>query len=322
MVDLIFSLLNRETLITILLGLGAFATFLTVAAPFMQNDELKARMKLVSAERDRLKSRQRAQTAGTESKLRDNKSAGLARQVVDTLGLRRVFEVEPSRDLLKQAGLRKENHLVTYLALRFASPLVLALLAYIYSTTIFKDLSPNLRVALTVCAALFGYYLPVIVLKNRVQRRQASIQRAWSDALDLMLICVESGLAIEPALQRVAREIGPASVPLAEELTLTVAELAFLQERRKAFENLGKRTGLSTVRSVVTSLVQSERYGTPLGTALRVLAQENRDQRMFAAERKAAALPPRLTVPMIAFFLPVIFVVILGPSVIELMALN
>jgi tight adherence protein C len=322
MMDLIYNLATLETLITILVMIASFATVLTVAAPFMENDELKARMKLVSAERDRLKSRQRAQMSGTESKLRDKSSAGLARQVVDTLGLRRVFEVEPSRDLLKQAGLRKENHLVTYLALRLASPIGIAVLAYIYSATIFEDLAPNLRLAITVGAALFGFYLPVIMLKNRVQRRQESIQRAWPDALDLMLICVESGLAIEPALQRVAREIGPSSVPLAEELTLTVAELSFLQERRKAFENLGKRTGLQTVKSVVTSLVQSERYGTPLGTALRVLAQENRDQRMFTAERKAAALPPRLTVPMIAFFLPVIFVVILGPSVLKLMNMD
>jgi tight adherence protein C len=321
-VDFLFSLMNQETLITILVIVGVFATVLTIAAPYIQNDELKARMKLVSAEKDRLKMRQRAQTAATESKLRDKNNAGLARQVVDTLGLRRVFEVEPSRQLLKQAGLRKESHLVTYLVIRLASPIALALVAYVYSSTVVKDISPNMRLAVTVGAAIFGYYLPVILLKNRVQRRQASIQRAWSDALDLMLICVESGLAIEPALQRVANEIGPASVPLAEELTLTVAELAYLQERRKAYENLGKRTGLPTVKSVVTSLVQSERYGTPLGTALRVLAQENRDQRMFAAERKAAALPPRLTVPMIVFFLPVIFVVVLGPSILKVMRIG
>ena len=149
-------------------------------------------------------------------------------------------------------------------------------------------------------------------------RRQVSIQRAWSDALDLLLICVESGMAVEPALQRVASEIGSASVPLAEELTLTVAELSYLQDRRKAFENLAKRTGMATVKSVTTSLIQSERYGTPLGTALRVLAQENRDARMSEAERKAAALPPRLTVPMILFFLPVIFIVIMGPAVMKI----
>jgi tight adherence protein C len=223
--------------------------------------------------------------------------------------------------LLRQAGLRSERHLVSYLALRLVSPALLALLAYVYSSLIFKDLSTQVRLMTTVLAAIAGYYLPVILLKNLVMKRQKSIQRAWSDALDLLLICVESGMAVEPALQRVAREIGSASVPLAEELTLTVAELSYLQDRRKAFENLAKRTGISTVKAVVTSLIQSERYGTPLGTALRVLAQENRDARMFEAERKAAALPPRLTVPMILFFLPVIFVVILGPAIISVTAM-
>ena len=129
-------------------------------------------------------------------------------------------------------------------------------------------------------------------------------------------------MGIEPALQRVCREIGGASVPLAEELTLTVAELSYLQDRRKAFENLAKRTDMQTVRSVVTSLVQAERYGTPLGTALRVLAQENRDTRMAEAERKAAALPPMLTVPMITFFLPVIFVIIMAPIIIKLVGMS
>ncbi len=316
----ILVLLTRETLLTILIGMAGFATILTVAAPFLQNDELKARMKLVNDEKEKLKTKQR--TLAAEPKLRDQKKAGLARQVVDTLNLRRVFEAEPSRDLLKQAGLRKDNQLVTFLALRLVSPIAAGIGAYAYSAILFTDVSTNTRIAITAGAAIFGFYLPVILLKNMVNRRQASIQRAWPDALDLLLICVESGLAIEPAVQRVAREIGPSSVPLAEELTLLVAELAYLQERRKAFENLGKRTGLQSVKSVVTSLMQAERYGTPLGTALRVLAQENRDARMFNAERKAAALPPRLTVPMIAFFLPVIFVVILGPSILKIMRID
>lgn len=323
MTELFFNLLRPETLITILIGLAVFATVLTVASPFMRNDELKQRMKLVGSERERLRARQRAQFSGSEARLRDRNQASLSQQVVDTLNLRRVFEAESSRELLKQAGLRSERHLVSYLAFRLVSPILLAILAFIYSTTLFADTLPAImRVAITAGAALVGNYLPLTLVKNMVARRQLSIQKAWSDALDLMLICVESGMAIEPALQRVAREIGSASVPLAEELTLTVAELSYLQDRRRAFENLAKRTGLPTVKSVVTSLVQSERYGTPLGTALRVLAQENRDARMFEAERKAAALPPRLTVPMILFFLPVIFIVILGPSVITVLNLR
>jgi tight adherence protein C len=244
-------------------------------------------------------------------------------QIVEAFNLRSVFEAEGSREMLRQAGLRSERHLVTFLAMRLLTPIIVAIVVFIYSSTAFADrVPPQMRIVATMVGLVVGFYLPNIILKNLKTRRQASIKKAWSDALDLLLICVESGMAVEPAMQRVAREIGSGSVALAEELTLTVAELSYLQDRRKAFENLGKRTGLPTVKSVVTSLIQSERYGTPLGTALRVLAQENRDSRMQEAERKAAALPPKLTVPMILFFLPVIFVIILGPSVILVMKLQ
>jgi tight adherence protein C len=323
MISLITGLLQVEVLITILVGMAAFATVLTVAAPYFEGDRLKARMKSVGQEREKLRAAQRASLIAGEAKLREKPKVSLAAQLVEALNLKRVFEAEASRELLRQAGLRSERHLVTFLAARLVAPLVLGALVFIYSSTLFADrVAPPMRIAATGMGLLFGYYLPTIFLKNMVARRQESIKRAWSDALDLLLICVESGMAIEPAMQRVAREIGSASVPLAEELTLTVAELSYLQDRRKAFENLGKRTGLGTVKSVVTSLIQSERYGTPLGTALRVLAQENRDTRMSEAEKKAAALPPKLTVPMILFFLPVIFVIILGPSIIMVMKLE
>jgi tight adherence protein C len=323
MLNFVVSLLQIETMITILIGMAAFATVLTVAAPMMETDQLKTRMKSVGQERDKLRAQQRAQLVGNEAKLRDRKQAGLSQQLVEALNLKRVFEAEGARDTLRQAGLRSERHLVTFLAARFAVPLILAVLVFVYSSTLYADkVAPPMRLAATGVGAIFGYYLPSIFLKNMASRRQDSIKKAWSDALDLLLICVESGMAIEPAFQRVAREIGSASVPLAEEMSLTVAELSYLQDRRKAYENLGKRTGLATVKSVVTSLIQSERYGTPLGTALRVLAQENRDTRMAEAEKKAAALPPKLTVPMILFFLPVIFVIILGPSIIMVMKLE
>ena len=323
MLNFIVSLLQIESMITILIGMAAFATVLTVAAPLMETDQLKARMKSVGQERDKLRSAQRVQLMGNENKLRDRKHAGLSQQLVEALNLKRVFEAEASRDLLRQAGLRSERHLVTFLAARFAVPLVLAVIVFVYSSTLYADkVAPPMRLAATGIGAILGYYLPSIFVKNMVKRRQESIKKAWSDALDLLLICVESGMAIEPAMQRVAREIGSASVPLAEEMSLTVAELSYLQDRRKAYENLGKRIGLPTVRSVVTSLIQSERYGTPLGTALRVLAQENRDSRMSDAEKRAAALPPKLTVPMILFFLPVIFVIILGPSIIMVMKME
>ena len=324
MANLVSSLLQIETLITVLVGLAAFATILTVAAPYFETDRLAARMKSVGQERDKLRAAQRALLmASPEARLREKPKTSLVSQLVEALNLRRVFDTEASRDLLRQAGLRNERQLMTFLAARVIAPLVLAIVVFIYASTVFADrVAPPMRVAATGIGLIFGYYLPTIFLKNLVSRRQFSIKRAWSDALDLLLICVESGMAIEPALQRVAREIGSASVPLAEELALTVAELSYLQDRRKAFDNLGKRTGLMTVKSVVTTLIQSERYGTPLGTALRVMAQENRDMRMSEAEKKAAALPPKLTVPMIMFFLPVIFVIILGPSVILVMKLE
>jgi len=182
---------------------------------------------------------------------------------------------------------------------------------------------PNfIRGLICVIAAYAGFYVPVLYVSNRASKRKLSIQRAWPDALDLMLICVESGISVEAAFRKVAEEIGSQSVELAEELVLTNAELSFLQERKQAYENLSIRTGLESVRSVSQALIQAERYGTPVAHALRVLSAESRDARMTAAEKKAAALPPKLTVPMILFFLPVLFAVILGPAGIQISQQN
>ena len=320
MFEILDSLIQPERAIMMLIALSVFATILTLAAPMLEGDKLRGRMKQVSSERDRLRAAHKANLAsGDGARLRETSRGGLS-QIVDALNLRKIFEAEASRDKLRQAGYRSERHLMVFLAIRFVAPVVLATIVFIYTSTVFADrVPPQMRLVSTAFGFLGGMMMPGIMLRNLIQRRQLSIQRAWSDALDLLLICVESGMAIEPALQRVSREIGTQSVPLAEELTLTHAELSYLPDRRRAYENLGKRTGLATVKSVVTSLIQSERYGTPLGTALRVLAQENRDARMQEAERKAAALPPKLTVPMIMFFLPVIFIVILGPSAILVM---
>jgi len=321
--ELITSLLQIETLITVLVALAAFGTVITIAAPYLEGDKLQSRIKGVTEERDRLRQQLKASLAGSEARLREKPKGGIYQQLVEALNLKQVLEGEASRDMLRQAGFRAEKHLVTFLALRVIIPIVVAIITFVYASTIFADkVSPNMSVAAAIIALVVGFYIPGVGLKNLIQRRQSSIKKAWSDALDLLLICVESGMALEPSLVRVAKEIGSQSVPLAEELSLTVAELSYLQDRRKALDNLGRRTGLETVRAVVTSLIQSERYGTPLGTALRVLAQENRDSRMAEAEKKAAALPPKLTVPMILFFLPVIFVVILGPSIIMVMKLE
>ena len=185
------------------------------------------------------------------------------------------------------------------------------------------NLKQTILVKLGICiaAAYVGMQLPLMLLKSKIQKRQLSIQRAFPDSLDLLLICVESGMSIEAAFKKVSEEIGTQSVALAEELTLTMAELSYLPDRRQAYENLAKRTDLEGVKSVCMALQQAERYGTPLATMLRTMAQENRDMRMSEAEKKAAGLPPKLTVPMILFFLPVLFVVILGPAAIKVMGI-
>jgi tight adherence protein C len=220
-----------------------------------------------------------------------------------------------------QAGYRGQAPYITYLFFRLVTPFVAVPVAAFYLFFIIDwDQPPLIKLSVCVFAAYVGMQLPYLFLKNQIQKRQLSIRRAFPDALDLLLICVESGMSIEAAFRRVSEEVGPQSVALAEELILTTAELSYLQDRRQAYENLAKRTGLEGVKAVCLALQQAERYGTPLAQTLRVLAQENRDMRMTEAEKKAAALPPKLTVPMILFFLPVLFIVILGPAAIRVMA--
>jgi len=216
------------------------------------------------------------------------------------------------------AGYRGQAPYITFLFFRMMTPIVLMLTAAAYVFLLTNMHQPmTIKVGICLLAAYLGLQLPMLFLKNAISKRQLSIRRAFPDALDLLLICVESGMSIEMAFRKVSGEIGSQSIPLAEEFTLTTAELSYLQDRKVAYENLARRTGLDGVKSVCLALQQSERYGTPLGSALRVMAQENRDMRMSAAEKKAAALPPKLTVPMILFFLPVLFVVILGPTYIK-----
>jgi len=217
------------------------------------------------------------------------------------------------------AGYRGPTPLMVFSFFRFVMPFIVFVLAliYVFFITHFAW-STMMKVGAAVAAALVGYYLPDIFVSNIISRRQVSIMRAFPDALDLMLICVESGMSIESAFTRVAGEIGTQSAELAEELALTTAELSYLPDRRQAFDNLAKRCGHAGVKAVATALNQAEKYGTPLGQALRVTATENREMRMQEAERKAASLPAKLTVPMIIFFLPCLFIVIMGPAIIQI----
>jgi tight adherence protein C len=202
-------------------------------------------------------------------------------------------------------------------------PIVMLAVSSFYIFVVIEIDQPlSIKIGMCIAATYLGMFLPSLFIKNKISRRQLSIKRAFPDALDLLLICVESGMSIEAGFKKVSGEIGSQSIPLAEELTLTTAELSYLQERRQAYENLAKRTNLDGVKSVCMALQQAERYGTPMAQTLRVMAQENRDMRMSEAEKKAAGLPPKLTVPMILFFLPVLFVVILGPAAIKVMQMN
>ena len=318
------SITSPQFVVAALAALAVFATVYTLTQPLLERDKLAARIKAVGVEREEIRARERARLANEakRAKLRAEPKAYMQR-VVDRFNLQKALADEKTVSRLRMAGYRGQAPLVVFLFARVTLPLALFGLSLFY-TVFIVDFGQTLMIKLLISLgfAAVGFYVPNLYVSNIVSKRQSSIRRAWPDALDLLLICVESGMSAEASFRKVSEEIGAQSVALAEELTLTTAELSYLQERRQAYDNLGSRTGLETVKSVMTSLIQAERYGTPLGSSLRVLAQENRDQRMTAAEKKAAALPPKLTVPMILFFLPVLMAVILGPAAIHIIAMR
>jgi tight adherence protein C len=320
---LIDKLHDPKFLASVLAAIAAAATVITLAMPLLVRDDLGRRLRAVSVEREKMRQRERERLArGDRVQLRQSPKQYM-KSAVDRFNLAKWVGQEQAREKLVQAGYRGNAPYVTFLFFRMVSPVVAFFLAIFYLFFIVEMDQPfMIKVGGCLFAAFVGMQAPYLFLKNKIARRQLSLKRAFPDALDLLLICVESGMSIESAFKRVAGEIGSQSIPLAEEFTLTTAELSYLQDRKMAYENLAKRTDLDGVKAVCVALQQSERYGTPLGTTLRVMAQENRDMRMSEAEKKAAALPPKLTVPMILFFLPVLFIVILGPAAIRVMALQ
>jgi tight adherence protein C len=316
MFDLIAeNLTNTRVLAMVFAAIAAIATVVTFAMPLLATDSLSKRMKSVALEREKMRLRERERMArGERVSLRRSPKQYMQR-VVEQFNLNKWLGQEEARALLVQAGYRGHAPYVTFLFFRLVMPVLLLAIAVFYVFFVLKLTQPtSVKVGYCLAATYFGIKLPALFLKNKIAKRQQSIMRAFPDALDLLLICVESGMSIEAGFRKVSAEIGAQSIPLAEELTLTTAELSYLQERKQAYENLAKRTNLDGVKSVCMALQQAERYGTPLGQTLRVMAQENRDMRMTEAEKKAAGLPPKLTVPMILFFLPVLFIVILGPA--------
>lgn len=320
-------LTSREFLIALLAAISAAAVVFTFGSSMIVKQDMRARIKRVAVERDRMRaeemSRLRGGTVsdGRNSIRRGTETKTYMKRAVDRFDLKKAFQDDTTIDKLAMAGYRGQGHLTTFLFQRFATPFVVFAIAAVYLVVLIPGDRPVfLNLIYALGAGVIGSYFPVLMLKNATQKRQASIRRAWSDCLDLLLLCVESGMSMEHALKRVGKEIGQQSAELAEELTLTTAELSFLEDRTRAYENLGRRTGLDNVKAVMTALIQADRYGTSVGQALRVMAEEGREARMMEAEKKAAALPPKLTVPLILFFLPVLFIVIMAPAILKVMS--
>ena len=313
--DFVFGF-DVPTIIVCATFVAAFVSVLAVALPFLQNDKFAARRRAVAFRREELAVQQR-EGFQQRRRLTPGRSESAMRNVIRQLKLQDMLEARDLKRRLVQAGWRSNSAPVTHVTMRLVMLVALLLIAAFYAWTVFPDWSPAMKYGVTLGAAAFGWVLPLVILTNAVQKRQKTLTRAFPDALDLMVICVEAGMSIEAAFNKVSEEMAESAPLMAEEIGLTAAELAFLGDRRTAYENLAERTGLPTFKSLTTTLLQSEKYGTPIAQGLRVIAQENRDARLSAAEKKAAALPAQLTVPMIIFFLPVLFLVIAGPAGIQ-----
>lgn len=311
-------LLSPASIAAYLAAIAMFATVTSVMLPALRGDKLEARLKSVADQREKLRRQSRADLDQRGLK---RESKGVANTITEKFNLKKALEDPNIEDKLLQAGFRGPGPVAAFYFARFSLPFVFAgvFFFYIFFVNDF-GFQPMMKYSSILFGAAIGFYAPNLYVSNVAQNRQKSVMKAFSDALDMMLICVESGMSIEMAFAKVGAEIGGASTELAEELQMTVAELSYLPERRIAYENLAKRTPHEGVKSVCMALIQGERYGTPLGDALRVMAKENRDMRMSEAEKKAAALPAKLTVPMIVFFLPVLFLVVLGPAYIKITA--
>lgn len=319
--SIIDTLVTRDFLISALAAASVGAVIFTLGASLFDKNELKDRMNKVALEREKMRQKEIARLTQEKNSQRGirSESKGYMQDVVDKFSLRDAFMDEGTVDMLAQGGYRGQGAMTTYMFLRFVTPFLMFALSFAYmSLSVFSDRPLYLVAMYALFAGLASSYLPTLMLKNKIVKRQQSIRRAWPDCLDLMLLCVDSGMSIEHAFKRVGDEIGMSSIPLAEEIKMTNAELSFLEERARAFENLGKRTGLDAVRAVMTALIQADRYGTSISQTLRVMADESREARMMDAEKKAASLPPKLTVPLILFFLPVLFIVIMGPAMISI----
>ncbi len=302
---------------TILAGVAAMAIMLAIYAALTVRDPMAKRVKALNGRRDELKAG--IVTASGKKRQSLIKKTDTTEKVKDTLSSFKVLQesqVNAIKQKLAHAGYRNEELAVVVIGIRAVLPVVTGIIAaiVIYGTNMFPDWSQTKQIGGLVAAVGLGYKAPEIFLKNRAGKRTESIRKGLPDALDLLVICAEAGLTVDSAFNRVAKELGRAYPELGDEFALTAIELSFLSERRHAFNNLAYRVDLESVKGVVTTMVQTERYGTPLASALRVLSAEFRNERMMRAEEKAARLPAIMTVPLILFILPTLFIVILGPA--------
>ena len=302
---------------SILAGLAAFAVIMAIYAAVTIKDPMAKRVRSLEARRDELKAG--IISGGTKKRASLVRKSDTTDKVKDSLGRMNVLEqsqLQTVQQKLAWAGYRNKELAVIVIGLRMVLPVVLGLIGFvmIYVVEYWPDWGPMTRLFATAGLLFAGYKGPEIYLSNKAAKRTKEIQKGLPDALDLLVICAEAGLTVDAAFNRVAKELGRAYPELGDEFALTAIELSFLNERKNAFDNLAYRVNLEAVKGVVTTMVQTERYGTPLASALRVLSAEFRNERMMRAEEKAARLPAIMTVPLILFILPVLFIVILGPA--------
>jgi len=302
---------------TILSGIAAFMVLLAIYAATTVRDPMAKRVKALNDRREQLKAGITASTSKRRAKLvRQNQTTDTIRNMLQSLKVLQDSQVKQAQLKLLQAGIRSKEYAVAVIFGRMVLPVVFGglMLYLVYGTDMFSDWSPLKAYGLVAGSFILAYKAPDLYLKNKIDNRSNAIRKGLPDALDLLVICAEAGLTVDAAFGRVARELGRAYPELGDEFTLTAIELGFLAERRQAFENLAQRVALDAVKGVVTTMVQTEKYGTPLASALRVLSAEFRNERMMRAEEKAARLPAIMTIPLILFILPTLFVVILGPA--------
>lgn len=302
---------------TLLSAVAAVAVLVAIYAALSVRDPMAKRVKALNERREQLKAGITASTSKRRAKLvTKNETADRIRAFLSALKVLQDSQLKVAQQKLLQAGIRKKEWAPAVILGRLVLPILLGglLITVVYWIDYFPDWGPFKRYAAVAASIVFGYKAPDIWLKNAITKRSHAIRKGLPDALDLLVICAEAGLTVDAAFHRVSKELGRAYPELGDEFALTAIELGFLTDRRNAFENLANRVDLDAVRGVVTTMIQTEKYGTPLASALRVLSGEFRNERMMRAEEKAARLPAIMTVPLILFILPVLFVVILGPA--------